>query len=111
MKLGHIEILSSNPAHLAKQYIDDLKFDLEEQQGYQFFWLLKDGCSFLIRPHYEGDDDKFRLVFYSKDLNKDSKILEQKGHALHTADDNCLHFNDATGNWLQLVDPGQDHSS
>jgi catechol 2,3-dioxygenase-like lactoylglutathione lyase family enzyme len=113
MQVGHVEIPSSDPLRSLAFYRDVLGFALDVVQADRFVWMTSGGVTVLIRPGFESapDDDLagHNLVLYSDDLASDAARLREAGVAF-TERASCLHFRDPDGHWLQLVDPGADHS-
>ena len=114
MRLGHVEIPVSDPLGSAEFYGKVLGMQLGANQADRYMWLVSGEAVVLLRPGFgdapdEDDLAEINLVFYSDDLAADAARLESHG-VRFTERDNCLHFRDPDGHWLQLVDPGGDHS-
>ena len=50
MKLGHTEILVTDPQAAKRFYVEVLGFELEADQGGQFIWVSMGDALFLLRP-------------------------------------------------------------
>lgn len=113
LRLGHVEIPVSDPLASLAFYRDVLGFALEVNQADRFVWMTSGGTTLLLRPGFAGAPDEdlaeHNLVLYSDDLATDAARLQKAG-VRFTERANCLHFRDPDGHWLQLVDPGADHS-
>jgi len=103
MKLGHIEFESVDPFATMRFYVDVLGFELVANQGDRFIWVKKDGVELLLRP--KGDYALPSMVFYADDPETEAARLglafERKG--------TCLHFTDADGTSMQIVNPNDAH--
>ena len=113
MKLGHVELPVRDPLRALAFYRDVLGFQLEVNQVDRFIWMTSGDVTLLLRPGAEedppGDLARANLVLYSDDLTADVERVRASGVELSERS-NCFHFRDTEGNWLQLVDPGGDHS-
>ena len=109
MRLGHIEIPSADPKRTADFYRNQLGFATEAVQDSKFFWLTKDGMTFLIRPK-ASEAEAHNLVFYSSAPDQDAHAVKQTGIDVKFETDNCHHFEDPNRYPLQIVDPAEDHS-
>ncbi len=113
MQLGHIEIPVTDPLRSLSFYRDVLGFHLEVNQGDQVIWMKSGDVEVMLRPGFESapadDLAAVNLVLYSDDVASDANRLREAGVSF-TERANCLHFRDPDGHWLQLVDPGEDHS-
>jgi catechol 2,3-dioxygenase-like lactoylglutathione lyase family enzyme len=113
MQIGHVEIPSSDPMASLAFYRDMLGFQEEVVQAERFVWMTSGEVVLLIRPGFESAPENdlagHNLVLYSSDLEGDAARLREKG-VTFTERASCLHFRDPDGHWLQLVDPGGDHS-
>lgn len=111
--LGHVELPVSDSLRSMAFYVDTLGFKLEVNQADRFIWVTSGDVVLLLRPGFAGvpDDDLagVNLVLYTSALDAARAALEARGVAFESRA-NCLHFRDPDGHWLQLVDPGHDHS-
>jgi catechol 2,3-dioxygenase-like lactoylglutathione lyase family enzyme len=96
MKLGHTEILVTDPQAAKRFYVEVLGFELEADQGGQFIWVSMGDALFLLRPG--------RTAAPAPDYSS-SRGLEFSGT---DGSDRCPTFRDPDGNWFQLVNPA-DH--
>jgi catechol 2,3-dioxygenase-like lactoylglutathione lyase family enzyme len=116
VKLGHTEILVTDPQAAKRFYVDVLGFELEADQGGQFFWVSMGDALFLLRPGRTAPpaadygSAASALVLYTDDLDGEIERLEARGLEFAGTDgsDRCPTFRDPDGNWFQLVNPA-DH--
>ena len=81
-------------------YCDTLGFKLVANQGDTYIWVESNGVEILLRP--PADYPLPCVVMYSDKPELESVESERRGA--------CLHFEDPTGNSMQVVDPEADHS-
>lgn len=118
MRFGHTEIFVSDPIRSMHLYVSVLGFELVENQGNQYIWLVNNGSLFLLRPHRDADtgatyqQTPSAIVLYSSDIEADRARLEAGGIFIQGYDGTpeCLTFMDFDGNWFQLANPGIPHS-
>lgn len=113
MQIGHIELPIRDPAASLAFYEGVLGFRLEANQGGRFLWLSSGDVVMLLRPgpprSAGGQDDSPNVVLYTEDLEGALARLVAAGVPT-TLRGTCHYFQDPDGHWLQLVNPGDDHS-
>jgi catechol 2,3-dioxygenase-like lactoylglutathione lyase family enzyme len=116
-KLGHLEIFVHD-MEISRAFYTALGFQHEASQGPNLTWMKLGDREILLRKNgYQSGAAAYgaggpALVVYTDDLEATVKGLKTAGFVqsgCDNGDECCPLFRDPSGNWVQIVDPG-DHT-
>ena len=113
IRIGHIELMVSDPVRSRDFYVDVLGFEVVAVQD-PYIWVKLGETEILLRPG-DGVVHSLRyqktpiaLVLYTQNLEETMSELSSRGLEFTGTDgsEKCPTFTDPDGNWFQLVNPG-----
>lgn len=111
VRLGHIELFTTDPVASRHFYVDGIGLSVEKEEPGGFIWLSDGSAEILLRPGGPppGKADAYLssglgMVFYADDLQATLRRLGELGFCQEGDDGpGCPTFRDPDGHWLQLV--------